>query len=143
MERIVQKKVICNHEVARADYNAEVVIKTLFYKYYHNPRLLHCGTLQKIFIDTLNHDNLSVSNSAVNLNDCDVQIARKEIEEMSLKSFTNESELGNYIQNGKIPEDNARDAILFEKRKILIHNIVDFIAGMTDGYALEEYEKLR
>lgn len=143
LERIVQKKVICNHEVARADYNAEVVIKTLFYKYYHNPRLLHCGTLQKIFIDTLNHDNLSVSNSAVNLNDCDVQIARKEIEEMSLKSFTNESELGNYIQNGKIPEDNARDAILFEKRKILIHNIVDFIAGMTDGYALEEYEKLR
>ena len=143
LERIVQKKVICNHEVARADYNAEVVIKTLFCKYYHNPRLLHRGTLQKIFIDTLNHDNLSVSNSAVNLNDCDVQIAGKEIEEMSLKSFTNENELGNYIQNGKISESNARDAMIFEKRKILIHNIVDFIAGMTDGYALEEYEKLR
>lgn len=143
LERIVQKKVICNHEVTRADYNAEVVIKTLFCKYYHNPRLLHRGTLQKIFIDTLNHDNLSVSNSAVNLNDCDVQIAGKEIEEMSLKSFTNANELGNYIQNGKIQESNARDAIIFEKRKILIHNIVDFIAGMTDGYALEEYEKLR
>ena len=67
----------------------------------------------------------------------------KEIEEMSLKSFTNANELGNYIQNGKIQESNARDAIIFEKRKILIHNIVDFIAGMTDGYALEEYEKLR
>lgn len=143
LERIVQKKVICNHEVARADYNAEVVIKTLFYKYYHNPRLLHRGTLQKIFIDTLNHTNLSVSNSAVNLNDCDVKIAGKEIQEMSLKPFTNKSGLENYIQNGEVVESNVRDVIIFEKRKILIHNIVDFIAGMTDGYALEEYEKLR
>ena len=33
--------------------------------------------------------------------------------------------------------------ILFEKRRILVRAITDYIAGMTDGYALEEYEKLR
>ena len=124
MEKIVQKKVICNYEVARADYNAQVVVKTLFQKYYENPRLLHTGTLQKIFQDTLMHENKEVSNSAVCLNDCSVKIANAEIREMSLKPL-------------------ASQTVRFEKRKILIRNIVDFIAGMTDGYALQEYEKIR
>lgn len=131
MEKIVQKKVICNYEVARADYNAEVVVKTLFQKYYENPRLLHTGTLQKIFHDTLMHKNTDVSNSAVCLNDCSVSLANAEIEEMALKPL-------------ELPNDTqAQKTIRLEKRKILIRNIVDFIAGMTDGYALQEYEKIK
>lgn len=131
MEKIVQKKVICNYEVARADYNAEVVVKTLFQKYYENPRLLHTGTLQKIFHDTLMHKNTAVSNSAVCLNDCSVSLANAEIEEMALKPL-------------ELPNDTkAQKTIRLEKRKILIRNIVDFIAGMTDGYALQEYEKIK
>ena len=31
----------------------------------------------------------------------------------------------------------------YQKRKILIRHIVDFIAGMTDSYAINEYERLR
>lgn len=131
MEKIVQKKVICNYEVARADYNAEVVVKTLFQKYYENPRLLHTGTLQKIFHDTLMHKNTDVSNSAVCLNDCSVSLANAEIEEMALKPL-------------ELPNDTeVQKTIRLEKRKILIRNIVDFIAGMTDGYALQEYEKIK
>ena len=131
MEKIVQKKVICDYEVARADYNAEVVVKTLFQKYYENPRLLHTGTLQKIFHDTLMHKNTAVSNSAVCLNDCSVSLANAEIEEMALKPL-------------ELPNDTeVQKTIRLEKRKILIRNIVDFIAGMTDGYALQEYEKIK
>lgn len=36
-----------------------------------------------------------------------------------------------------------KDIIIFEKRKILIRAIIDYIAGMTDGYALDEFEKLK
>lgn len=36
-----------------------------------------------------------------------------------------------------------KDIVIFEKRRILVRAITDYIAGMTDGYALEEYEKLR
>ena len=36
-----------------------------------------------------------------------------------------------------------KDIVIFEKRRILIRAITDYIAGMTDGYALEEYEKLK
>ena len=139
LEKIVQKKVICNYEVARADYNAEVIIKTLFRKYYENPRLLHTGTLHKIFIDTLRHKNIYVSNSAVCLNDCSIAIVDKEIEDMTRKEIVSED----------IVEDLARDAVVspgvirYEKRKILLRNIVDFIAGMTDGYALQEYARIK
>lgn len=140
MEKIVQKKVICNYEVARADYNAEVVIKTLFQKYYENPRLLHTGTLHKIFIDTLTHKDISVSNSAVCLNDCSIKIVDKEIEEMTRKKEICDGSTPGYLDaDGRISEKGIR----FEKRKILIRNIIDFIAGMTDGYALQEYERIR
>ena len=36
-----------------------------------------------------------------------------------------------------------KDVVIFEKRRILVRAITDYIAGMTDGYALEEYQKLR
>lgn len=139
LEKIVQKKVICNYEVARADYNAEVVIKTLFRKYYENPRLLHTGTLHKIFIDTLTHKNIYVSNSAVCLNDCSIAIVDKEIEEMTRKEI---SEKGIKEDLGG-SEAVTPDVIRYEKRRILIRAIVDIIAGMTDGYALQEYERIK
>ena len=50
LEKVVQKKVICNSEVARADYNASMIVQTLFKKYYCNPRLLHSGTVHRIFL---------------------------------------------------------------------------------------------
>ena len=139
LEKIVQKKVICNYEVARADYNAEVVIKTLFRKYYENPRLLHTGTLHKIFIDTLTHKNIYVSNSAVCLNDCSIAIVDKEIEEMTRKEI---SEKGIKEDLGG-SEAVTPDVIRYEKRRIFIRAIVDIIAGMTDGYALQEYERIK
>ena len=139
LEKIVQKKVICNYEVARADYNAEIVIKTLFRKYYQNPRLLHEGTLHKIFVDTLTHDNIFVSNSAVCLNDCSIAIVDKEIEEMTRREIHEED----IVQELRSDEPVSSGIIRFEKRKILIRNIVDYIAGMTDGFALQEYERLK
>ena len=35
------------------------------------------------------------------------------------------------------------DEILFTKRKILVRNIVDYIAGMTDSYAMNEFNKIK
>lgn len=139
LEKIVQKKVICNYEVARADYNAEVVIKTLFRKYYENPRLLHTGMLHKIFIDTLNHPDLRVSNSAVCLNDCSIRIVDKEIEEMTREKIGREDVAS---ESGRDVEVSA-GTIRYEKRKILIRNITDYIAGMTDGFAMQEYERIK
>lgn len=141
LERVVQKKVICNSEVARADYNASMIVQKLFEKYYKNPRLLHSGTVHKIFLETLRHKNKQVSNSAINLNDGSIDLVNKEIEEITSEEKNSELIL-EYLEN----PDNSREEpeiVIFEKKRILIRAITDYIAGMTDGYALEEYEKLR
>lgn len=145
LEKVVQKKVICNYEVARADYNASTIVQKLFEKYYKNPRLLHSGTVHKIFIETLNHPNRAVSNSAIYLSDASIKIVNKEIEEITSKELDEKSIL-DYLAVRKETLDAVcenRDIVTFEKRRILIRAITDYIAGMTDGYALEEYEKLK
>lgn len=141
LERVVQKKVICNTEVARADYNASMVVKALFEKYYMNPRLLHSGTLHKIFIEMLRHPNKMVANSAINLNDGSIKLVNKEIYDITQYPMDEKIILEHL--NKKRNVSNEKDIIIFEKRRILIRAITDYIAGMTDGYALEEYEKLR
>ena len=47
-----------------------------------------------------------------------------------------------YLKEGK-GNQTKECIVIFEKRKILIRCIVDYIAGMTDGYAIEEYERLK
>ena len=141
LERVVQKRVICNSEVARADYNANVIVKTLFEKYYWNPRLLHEGTIHRIFIETLMHKDLDVSNSAVNLGDGAMQLLSEEIKEMTGAPLDIDT-IKKYINGEEVEKEKRKEIIIFEKRKILVRAIVDYIAGMTDGYALEEYNKL-
>lgn len=140
LEKVVQKKVICNNEVARADHNASMIVQRLFERYYKNPRLLHSGTIHKIFIETLRHENKEVANSAINLSDGSIKLVNKEIKEITTTDL-DEQLIIEYMRN----VDNSRtdkDIIIFEKRRILIRAITDYISGMTDGYALEEYKKL-
>jgi len=141
LDRVVQKKVICNNEVARADYNASMIVKTLFEKYYSNPRLLHEGTIHKIFVETLMHRNELVSNSAINLNDGSIKLINDEIKEMTTAPI-DKSIIDGHLENVNNTR-KEKDIIVFEKRKILIRAIIDYIAGMTDGYALEEFDKLK
>lgn len=129
LEKLINKKVINNTEVASFDYNGDKIIKKLFFTYYNNPKLLHYGTLRRVFRDIALNKNKNVSSSAIDLTSANVSIAKKEINmiisgEIDLEELTEESE-----------------AKLI-KRRILVRNIVDYIAGMTDGYAKAEYHKL-
>ena len=128
IEKLVNKRVIANSEVTKFDSNADVIIKKLFEAYYKNPKLLHSGTLRKIYVDMLSSENEAVANSAIDLVNGNLKIVGEEIKEITTKEIT---DISNNEQN-----------VLFEKRKILIRNIADYIAGMTDSYAKREYEEL-
>ncbi len=141
LERVVKKKVICNHEVAQADYNANMVVKTLFEKYYSNPRLLHAGTLHKMFIETLKHKNSNIAKSAINLNDGSNEVVNHEIKLLTNEDFDYEKLKKYFEQNDQTGIE--KQVKIFEKRRIFIRCIVDYIAGMTDRYALEEYARLK
>lgn len=127
LEDLVNKRVIADSEVAKFDYNANVIIKKLFESYYKNPKLLHSGTLRKIYVDSLLNNNIG-ADSAIDLLNGNIDIVRQEIKKITTTPITD------------LADDEQK--VLFEKRKILIRNIVDYIAGMTDSYAMKEYHKI-
>ena len=129
LEKVVNKKVIGNAEVARFDYNAEIIITKLFNAYYNNPKLLHSGTLRKNYIDQLRHPDERISLRAIDLENGNLDVIRNEI-----KCITQD-------KINDVTDDKEFEK--FEKRKILVRNIVDYLAGMTDSYAMNEYEKIR
>ncbi len=133
LEKVIKKKVISDTEVARFDYNANIIIRELFLSYYLNPKLLHKGTLRKIFIDILQHPNQIVSATAIDFSDGNTQIIQLEIDDFNSNEII-------FDTSGKLNEENY---LIYEKRKIFIRNIVDFIAGMTDSYALSEYKRIK
>lgn len=129
LEKIINKKVISNSEVAKFDRNADVIITNLFVLYYQNPLLLHKGTLRKIYRDMLENDE--TQKNALPLYDSNLDLARHEIETITRTYL---------IYTEPMTNDSSE---IFIKRKILIRNIIDYIAGMTDSYAISEYNKIK
>ncbi|MBP1682642.1 MAG: dgt, partial [Ignavibacteriaceae bacterium] len=125
LEKIISKKVINSAEVSLFDSNGAAVIESLFTSYYNNPRLLHRGTLRRIL-----QDFRKITKNIIDFEEGDPSIIEKEWRK---------------IINAK---SNKEDCDLVEneyrlKNGVLVRNITDFIAGMTDSYAINEYNNIR
>lgn len=124
LETIISSKVINNSEVSLFDSNAAIMVKSLFKAYYNNPRLLHKTTLRRLYI--------SLRESSENVVDFEFgnyKVINNELEKISkwkLVDFKDENEREEYKT----------------KRWILVRTICDYISGMTDTYAINEYNKL-
>lgn len=127
LEKMISKRAINCLEVTKFDRNANKIVMCLFEAYYSNPKLIHSGTLRRMYIDML-----EVTDDVIDFVKADPALVRKEFED---------------IRNYQYPDDmgdwSDKDREYYQKRRILIRNIVDFIAGMTDSYAINEYNELR
>lgn len=162
LETIVTKQVINSPEVAAFDDKAKRVVTRLFDLYYDNPRLLHDGTLQRIFVEMRKK-----TDNAIHFQDGDINLTsdewdrikcpekairlrdlREKFPEVDLTQYEKFDDFANeYVSGGKEYEaictyrSQCQEEYI-EKRRILVRAICDFIAGMTDTYALNEYRKL-
>ena len=102
---------------------AEMIIEKLFSAYYNNPKLLHRGTLRKFYIAMRQS-----TNQVIDFNDGSRDEVDKEIKRIL---DTNLSEM--------TPEEQG---IYRLKKKLLVRTIADYISGMTDSYAINEYHSL-
>lgn len=126
LEKIISKKVINSSEVSIFDNKSSKVVKGLFSAYYNNPRLLHTGTLRRLYIEMR-----KVGDEIIDFSDGDNKLVKEEFEKI-IKAEAIEDE------NNCTPEQKK----YWEKKKVLVRNIVDYISGMTDSYALNEYNKI-
>ncbi len=122
LERIISKKVINGLEVSQFDSRGNAVVLGLFRAYYRNPKLLHVGTLRRIYYDMRQQGITEL----IDFETGDQKLVKKEWNKI----------------NGLKLEETAKEDDYNLKRKILVRNICDFIAGMTDTYALSEYNKI-
>lgn len=122
LERIISKKVITSTEVTYFDNKAQMIVLALFKAYYNNPMLLHEGTLKRI-----NVDFRELTKNTISLVDGDPILLKSEWAKIIHEYSEDDTTLKNEY---------------WMKRKILVRNIADFISGMTDSYALNEYKKI-
>ena len=126
LENIISKKVINSHEVVMFDQNGSNVVLALFKAYYKNPMLLHKGTLQRIW-----NEYREQGFDVISFREGKPQLIKDE---------------WHNITTADIPanEDQRTEEhkVLLKKRIILVRGICDFISGMTDSYAINEYRKI-
>lgn len=125
LEKIISKKVINSAEVCLFDSNGAKVVESLFTSYYNNPRLLHRGTLQRIMQDFRNE-----TRNVIDFEEGDPRVIEKEWERII------------NVESDEVDEVLIENEYLI-KNQILVRNITDFIAGMTDSYALNEYNRIK
>lgn len=123
LETIISSKVINSPEVSLFDNNAETIISGLFKAYYNNPRLLHKGTQRKLYINLRN-----ISENVVDFEYGNHEVIKEEFD---------------MITNGNLEKLTTEDPAEYkEKRRVLVRTICDFISGMTDTYATNEYNRI-
>jgi deoxyguanosinetriphosphate triphosphohydrolase, putative len=126
LDNLIRKKVINSHEVTLFDQNGSNVVLALFKAYYNNPMLLHNGTLKRIWNEYRKN----------NLETVDFKEGKPEIVKDEWDKITTTS-----ISTNPDKRTNEQEEVL-QKRIILVQSICDFISGMTDSYALNEYRRI-
>ena len=171
LDTIVKKLVINSAEVAAFDDKAERIVKKLFDLYCENPRLLHEGTLQRIYIamrkktsnvihfqegdiDLVNDEWKRIQNpkESPRVRDLRESFPKEDLEVYRDKNTYGDKnevlafkdKLNPSSKSFELVEKYISECIseYEEKRKILYRAICDFISGMTDSYATNEYRKL-
>lgn len=122
LEKEISKKVINSQDVVTFDYTSESIITTLFNSYLKNPKLLPDSALRRLFKE-IKIAGLDV----IDFRDSEVSIISKEIDKIKKYSYSDSELDENY-------------AVKLDK---LLHVIVDHISGMTDNYAINEYNRLK
>lgn len=126
LKNIIGKKVINSNEVNLFDQKGSNIILSLFRAYYKNPMLLHTGTLKRIWNECRKHD----------LEMIDFVEGKPELIKEEWKNITDACILAD------ISKQTNRQKDLLQKREILVRNICDFISGMTDSYAINEFNRI-
>lgn len=123
---IISNRVVNSPEVSLFDSNAATIVSGLFKAYYNNPRLLHSGTTRRLYIEIR-----KFTRNVIDFEFCNHTVIQEEIDLMT------QSDLCEIKKN-----DTAKYEEYKQKRRLLVRHICDFISGMTDTYAINEYNKI-
>lgn len=121
---IISNRVINSPEVSLFDNNGATIVAGLFKAYYNNPRLIHKGTQRRIYVETR-----KCTQNVVDFELGNHKVILDEIKKITLTDLSDE--------NKELSFELKQEYM--QKRRILVRIICDYISGMTDTYATNEY----
>lgn len=127
LDTIISNRVINSPEVSMFDNNGATIVAGLFKAYYNNPRLIHKGTQRRIYVETRRFTQ----------NVVDFELGNHEVILDEIQKIT-QTDLSD--ENKKLSPELKQEYM--QKRRILVRNICDYISGMTDTYAANEYRRI-
>ena len=141
----ISRAVINTHAVQRSDSKGKYIIKNLFEAYYTNPQQLPDSALKNLYKILKESDYKFNEKNIVKDNETEKSSHNESTtenynDEKNSNIFTIESDELRAIISDAVYDIRKNDD---KKRDILIMRIIcDYIAGMTDSFAISEYEKL-
>lgn len=136
LENVVTRRALSSSEVCRFDRKAQMVVEGLFEAYYTNPLMLPRTSLRRVAIA----ERTAGCPTALDLSNCTAKAAGTEIERIRDASICHLAELPNHALSYAGEMSESQEYAF--KKKLLVRAIVDHIAGMTDSYAVQEYDKI-
>ena len=127
LDTLIANRVINSPEVSLFDNNGATIVASLFKAYYSNPRLIHKGTQRRIYAETRRYTQ----------NVVDFELGNHEVIRDEIQKIT---EMDISLENNDLSSE-LRDEYM-QKRRVLVRNICDYISGMTDTYAINEYRRI-
>lgn len=127
LDTLITNRVINSSEVSLFDNNGATIVAGLFKAYYNNPRLIHKGTQRRIYAETRR-----CTKNVVNFELGNHDVISDEIKKITMADLSEESE--------ELSSDQKEEYT--RKREILVRNICDYISGMTDTYAINEFKRI-
>lgn len=127
LETLISNRVINSPEVSLFDDNGATIVASLFKAYYNNPRLIHKGTQRRIYVETRRF-----TQNVVDFEFGNHKVILDEIQKITKADLSDE----NKELSAEIKQE------YMQKRRILVRNICDYISGMTDTYATNEYRRI-
>ena len=141
----ISRAVINTHAVQRSDSKGKYIIKNLFEAYYTNPQQLPDSALKNLY-KILKESDYKFNEKNIVKDDETEKSSHNESttenynDEKNSNIFTIESDELRAIISDAVSDIRKTDD---KRRDILIMRIIcDYIAGMTDSFAISEYEKL-
>lgn len=136
LERVVGNRVITSAEVSEFDARASRIVEGLFEAFLENPLLLPRKTLRRFAL--LERNNLQqcgrggLVGCVLDLSSCSAKAAKDELRRIK------DSKVCEFLKPCKMDDNNVSEL----KKMMLVRTIVDYISGMTDSFALQEYERI-
>lgn len=127
LDTLIANRVINSSEVSLFDNNGATIVTSLFKAYYNNPRLIHKGTQRRIYKETRRY-----TPNVVDFELGNHDVISDEIQKITMADLSEK----NQELSSEIKEEYK------QKREILVRNICDYISGMTDTYAINEYKRI-